>query len=46
MKKLFELFVIAGLRIAKIPGHLSGICHLFGPGGGEFVRKPLPESGA
>ena len=22
--------------------HLSGICHLVGPGGGEFVRKPLP----
>ena len=22
-----------------------GICHLFGPGGGEFVRKSLPEAG-
>ena len=24
---------------------LPGICHLFGSGGGEFVRKPLPEAG-
>ena len=23
-----------------------GICHPVGPGGGEFVRKPLPGSGA
>ena len=23
------------------PTQLSGICHLVGPGGGEFVRKPL-----
>ena len=22
-----------------------GICHLVGPGGGEFVRKPLPRGG-
>ena len=28
------------------PGYLSGICHLVGPGGGEFVRKPLPGGGA
>ena len=26
-------------------GHLSGICHLVGPDGGEFVRKPLPGVG-
>ena len=25
--------------------HLSGICHILGPGGGEFVRKPLPVGG-
>ena len=24
---------------AHPPGHLSGICHLLGPGSGEFVRK-------
>ena len=24
--------------------HLSGICHLIGPGGGEFVRKPLQKT--
>ena len=23
-----------------------GICNLVGPGGGEFVRKPLPWAGA
>ena len=23
------------------PGRLSGLCHLVGPGGVEFVRKPL-----
>ena len=28
------------------PQHLSGICHLVSPGGGEFVRKPLPGGGA
>ena len=27
------------------PGHLSGICHLVGPDGREFVRKPLPGDG-
>ena len=26
-------------------GHLWGICHLVGPGGGEFVSKSLPEGG-
>ena len=24
--------------------HLSGICHLNGSGGGEFVRKPLQKT--
>ena len=24
------------------PTILPGICHLVGPGGGEFVRNPLP----
>lgn len=23
----------------------SGLCHLVGPGGVEFVRKPLPRDG-
>ena len=27
-------------------GHLSGICHIVGPGGEEFVIKPLPGGGA
>ena len=27
------------------PGDLSGICHLVGPGSGEFVRKPLLGGG-
>ena len=27
------------------PGHLSGIYHLVGPDGGEFVTKPLPGDG-
>ena len=26
--------------------HLLGICHLVGPGGWKFVRKPLPRGGA
>ena len=26
------------------PGNLLGICHLVGPGGREFVRKPLPRA--
>ena len=26
--------------------HLSRICHLVGPGGGQLVRKPLPGGGA
>ena len=25
---------------------LPGICHLVGPDGGEFIRKPLPGGGA
>ena len=28
------------------PGHLLGICHLVGPGSGEFVRIPLLGGGA
>ena len=28
------------------PWHLSVICYLVSPGGGEFVRKPLPRGGA
>ena len=27
------------------PGDLSGICHVVGPGSGEFVRKPLLGGG-
>ena len=33
-------------RVLIPPGHLSGFFHLVGPGGGEFVRKPLPGGGA
>ena len=35
--------------VSKSPSpswHLSGFCHLISPGGGEFVRKPLPGGGA
>ena len=28
------------------PWHLLVICYLVSPGGGEFVRKPLPRGGA
>ena len=33
-------------RALPQPRALSGISHLVCPGGGEFVRKPLPGGGA
>ena len=44
----FYQMVVVGLVNSRRapPGHLSGIFHLLGPGGGEFVRKPLPGDGA
>ena len=28
------------------PRHLSAICYFVSPGGGEFVRNPVPRGGA
>ena len=48
-KKVVQMIVIMAQSIPSMPippGHLSGICHLVGPGSGEFVRKPLLGGGA
>ena len=46
MKKMFELFVIAGLRIAKIPGHLSGVFVIFSvPAVGNLSGNLYPRVG-
>ena len=36
-----ENYQFQGLGLGLGLGRLSGICHLVGPGGVEFVRKPL-----
>ena len=48
-KNLLEMMIILAQSIPSVPippGDLSGICHLVGPGSGEFVRKPLLGGGA
>ena len=48
-KNLLQVIMIMAYSIPSVPippGHLSGICHLLGPGSGEFVRKPLLGGGA
>ena len=48
-KNLLQMIIIMAQSIPSVPipdGHLSGICHLVGPGSGEFVRKPLLGGGA
>ena len=37
--KLSEIVVIYGSVNSIPPGQMSGICHLVGPGGGEFVSS-------
>ena len=49
-KKVVQMIIIMAqsipISVCIPPGHLSGICHLVGPGSGEFVRKPLLGGGA
>ena len=48
-KNLLEMMIIIVQSIPSVPilpGHLSGICHLVGPGSGEIIRKPQLGGGA
>ena len=49
-KKVVQMIIIMAqsipISVPIPPGHLSEICHLVGPGSGEFVRKPLLGGGA
>ena len=40
-----QIMMTRSIPSVLTPPPPPGICHLFGPGGGEFVRKPLPEAG-
>ena len=48
--KLHFVFMAQSIPSVPIPtpswAIFSGLCHLVGPGGVEFVRKPLPGDGA